>query len=86
MRTVYKYPVALKDDWMIMLPGGAKILSLHMQDGSPFMWVAVETDRAPVKRYFRTAGTGHEIVGNLRFIDTFQLENLGLVFHVFEKV
>ena len=84
MRTVYKYPVALNDSWAIMLPGGAKILSLGVQDGSPFMWAAVEVDRTPVKRFFRTAGTGHEIVGNLSFIGTFLSGEFA--FHVFEKI
>ena len=86
MRTVYKYPVILEDNWEMSMPRGAKILSVGVQNGEPFMWAAVETDNMSQRKYFRTAGTGHEIKGILKFVGTFHLEDLGLVFHVFEKV
>ena len=86
MRTVYKYPVMLEDEWQMSMPRGAKILSLDVQNGKPYMWAAIETTRMSERRYFITRGTGHELTRTLEFIGMFQLENMGLVFHVFERV
>ena len=40
------------------------------------------------KRYFRLAGTGHPLGEDylkiINYVSTFQIENLGLVFHLFE--
>ena len=84
MRTVYRYPVILEDNWEMSMPRGAKILSVGMQNGEPFMWAAVETDNMSTRRYFITRGTGHKIDGLLAFVGMFQVE--WLVFHVFERV
>ena len=86
MRTVYKYPVIMDDEWEMSMPRGAKILSLDVQGGKPYMWAAVETTRMSDGRFFITRGTGHKLSGTLEFIGMFQLDKLGLVFHVFERV
>lgn len=86
-KTIWKFPVTF--DGPIVLPADAQVLSVQMQHGIPTMWAIVDPDTAT--RYNRAtkrlhiAGTGHELPDNLgRFIDTFQMEDGTLVFHVFE--
>lgn len=84
MKTIYKYEVkaGLNE---LYLPQDTKVLTVQIQDDNPYMWAIVKTDKPLVKRLFYTYGTGHEIKHLIKeYIGTFQLLNLGLVFHLFE--
>jgi hypothetical protein len=82
--SVWKFPIPVTDFFEIMMPSGAVILSIQTQDNEPKMWCLCDVSQQKVKRFFRMAGTGHDIeLEVMEFIDTFQLAN-GLVFHVFE--
>lgn len=85
MKTIYKYPVPLTDDFTLDLPKGAKVLTVQMQHGEPQLWVLVDPENYTVKRSFRLVGTGHSVptVG-IWYINTFQLDNGSVVFHLFE--
>jgi hypothetical protein len=87
MKAIWKYNVALTDEFTVTMPVGASsILSVQVQDGQPRMWALVSPDAAPRPRHFRLAGTGHPIdtEKELRFIGTIQLNDGALVFHLFE--
>jgi hypothetical protein len=87
--TIWKFPVSITDHFDLMMPVGSQILSVQTQGvQGPQLWALVDPDAPKVSRGFRVIGTGNPIDDEperLKFIDTFQLHNLGLVFHVFEK-
>lgn len=83
---VYKYPIALQDEFAVHLPVGARVLCVQVQRGQPFIWAHHTAESTKVvPRRFRLAGTGHPIVGDWRYVGTFQLEGGALVFHLFEE-
>ena len=68
-----------------MLPIGAKPLSVHVQNGTPFLWSLVDPNAEMGEKAFHIAGTGHELPDNIgQFIGTFLIAGGSLVFHVFE--
>jgi len=86
MKTVYKYPIQIKDEQWIAIPGG-EILTVGVQRGEPFIWAKVKPSIQSDNRKFRLVGTGHPIdeKETLVYIGTFQLSEYGdLVFHLFE--
>ncbi len=89
MITVYKYPLKLEDSQVVELPYAANVLCVQAQYDLPYIWALVDTEtRGPINyRTFRIHGTGHEIkdANSLVYIDTFQLHDGALVFHVFEE-
>ena len=87
-KTIYKYTVAYDDIFVLDLPMGAEVLTVQVQYESPYLWALVNTEEQTEKRYFRLAGTGHPIVYDMgkeySYINSFQLNNGDLVFHLFE--
>lgn len=84
MQTIWKIELTAGSG-AATLPKGAKPLSIHLQNGSPQMWLMVDPDQELEQRHFHIAGTGHELPDNLGdFIGTFLVQNDTLVFHVFE--
>lgn len=88
MLKVFKYEMPLNDYFDLDLPRGAKILKVDTQFDLPQLWALVDPDESIMEmRKFRFAGTGHPIVEELEkleFIDTFQMRDGNLIFHVFE--
>ncbi len=87
MKRVYKYPLDIQDEVIVMMPKGARVLSVQVQNGRPCLWAAVDPSETELeKRLFRIAGTGHPIYDDVvdGFIGTIQLYDGKLVFHVFE--
>ena len=85
MSTIWKYHIPVGDKFTLNMPKGAKIIALQVQLGTPCMWAIVEPDACEKERTFVVIGTGHKVpAGTLEFIDTFQVDNSRLVFHVFE--
>jgi hypothetical protein len=84
METIYKYPVDVR--MQLDLPADAQPLTVQLQQGQPQLWVRLNPLAATIRRTFRVFGTGHPLegAGHLTYIATFQLDNGGLVFHVFE--
>ena len=69
----------------ISMPVGAQVLSVQMQHGEAQLWALVDPKSPERLRKFRVVGTGHPIEGDPGvFIDTFQMNQGDLVFHVFE--
>lgn len=72
----------------------AEPLTVQVQNGIPCLWAEVIVNEMHTlePRYFATVGTGHPITFGQdkydtyipQYIGTYQLERLGLVFHVYE--
>jgi len=84
-KTIFKYGAELADDFTIGLPEDAQILTVQIQHGKPFIWALVDLENRVCDRRFRLIGTGHPANGEtLSYINTFQLNNGSLVFHLFD--
>ena len=84
---IYKYQIPITDHIIeIELPDNSKCCDIQSQNNSIYMWCMVDINAPLIKRRYKIFGTGHTIenVENLHFLKTVQLENIGLVFHVFE--
>jgi hypothetical protein len=86
MKTIYKYPILVVDEQTVIMPFGAEILTVQMQNGQPCLWALVDTSNPINQRHIQVRGTGHDCSDAGRYIGTFQMENGELVFHVFEVV
>lgn len=89
MKKIYKYPIEIQDEQVVLLPTGAKILTVQTQSGKAFILAMVNptmpNDMAVTIRIF---GTGHTIQDDdrLEYIGTIQMCGGALVFHVFKVV
>lgn len=93
---VYKYPIPRAHVVCeVMLPSGAKILHGDWQLCSGLcIWAQVDPDAPPARRRVIFAGSwgdeeftgtgGDDVPAGSRFINTFLMQKLYLVFHVFE--
>lgn len=85
-KAVYKYKLQItKVIQEVVLPLGAQILCIKMQNDELCMWALVDPDQTyneVVK--IRCAGTGHEIIEDVEYIDTVMLLDGELVFHFFK--
>ena len=93
IETIYKYSIPVESAFVLNLPIGAKLLSVQTQRGEPCLWAQVSLAQPnrdhtlTEQRSFRLYGTGHLLADRPgTFIGTFQLEDRGLVFHLFEVV
>lgn len=89
MKTIYKYPIRITDIQRFPMPVGAKILTVQVQNGNPFVWAMVDTGVSTEEVSIRVHGTGHPICdsSNLEYLGTFQSMYGGnLVFHVFKEI
>ena len=86
-RKIYKYPVGIKGSQGVMMPVGAEILTVQVQNGTPCLWALVDIDKPVVMRHIHTYGTGHDIEpADYDYIGTYQLYDGQAVFHVFEMI
>ena len=84
MKTIHKYPVPMEDEFVVMMPEWAEVLTTEAQYGEPFVWALVETDNAKVERRFRLCGTGHPAPnGEMDYVGSFQLTGGAFVGHIF---
>lgn len=84
MKTIWKYKLS-EETSDILMPIGAKILTVAMQDGSPHIWALVDPENSGSIRKIIVVGTGHPIPDceSRLYVGTYF--DLGLVFHVFES-
>ena len=84
MKTVYKYPFNIEDNFSLSMPEGAMIIYAECQHGVPCLWAFVDTLKRTVERKFRLAGTGHPIIENIEHIGSFKMFDGDLIWHLFE--
>lgn len=87
MLTVYKYDVPNESHFSLVLPLGAKILTVQTQDDKPQIWALVNSEN-PVKTHnFLLVTTGDLIKEDrnlLNYIGTFQQRGGSFIGHLFE--
>lgn len=89
MKEIWKYEIPVEDYPKIEMQVDAVILKFDAQYEKPCIWCLVDTEAGRETRKFRFAGTGHEItesMDKLNFIDTCQLHDEQLIFHLFEII
>jgi hypothetical protein len=88
MKTIYKYPFEIKDDFVIEMTEDAEILTVQTQKELPCIWVIVNNnpDLLQITHKFKLFGTGHPMPNNFKgnYVGTFQMYNGNLVYHLFE--
>jgi hypothetical protein len=83
MKAIWKYPINPYST--LQMPEGAKVLSVQTQDNQPQLWALVDPDKPKVGRTFAAVPTGDPFDDEgYTYIATFQIDNGGLVFHLFE--
>jgi len=89
-KKVFKYVLRIDDRITLNLPKGAEVLTVQTQYNQPCLWVLVDPFAAKEKRVFRLAGTGHPISFDMgsdyKYINSFQMDDGALVFHLFEML
>lgn len=89
MKSVWKWQLEVKDEQVIEVPVGTRLLTVSMQHGVPAVWGLVplgEPQARMVSLRVRIAGTGHPMPEEVcpgDYVGTFSPE-MGLVFHVFQ--
>ncbi len=90
IKRIFKYTIRADDRFEIEMPKDAEILTVQTQYDQPQLWALVNPDAPREKRVFRLAGTGHPINFDMgseyKYINSFQLNDGALVFHLFEWV
>lgn len=86
MRAVYKYPLPVKDSFLVEMPAGAQILSVQAQGETPTLWALVDPRERLETVTILCCGTGHDRsdLRDARFIGTVQLLGGAFVLHFFE--
>jgi hypothetical protein len=85
---VFKYVLEGLGDQSVMMPVGAKILTVDAQRDIPCLWAQIDsTDGvAHRSRHIVMFGTGHlGITDKDEYISTFQMQGGTFVFHAFER-
>lgn len=89
-KSIWKFPIASPEQTTIKMPGGAEILTIQTQNGMPCIWALVNPENDTEERCFEIFGTGHDVPVDMgierKYINTFQLNGGGLVYHLFERI
>lgn len=87
MKQIWKYSLRTIDRQTLQVPAGAKILTVQVQRGEPYLWALVDPAADhPSNINIAVFGTGHNIPDDIgEYIGTFQLLNSELIFHVFKE-
>jgi hypothetical protein len=85
-RVVFKYALKRPTERFLM-PGGARIIDVQTQNGTPCLWAICTNEHDPEQREFVAFGTGHAITDpDLEYVGSaHDVEGQGLVFHIFER-
>ncbi len=84
---IWKFPIIDPSLIVFNMPEGSKILTIQMQNDKPCIWALVNPENKLEKRGFKLFGTGQSIdddMTKMRYINTIQMHNGNLVFHLFE--
>jgi len=91
-QTVWKFPFAIADEFVVRLPRGARVLHVGVQGaapefgliGTPTFWALVTPDAPAEDVAFAVRGTGHDCAGLTEHCGSFFYGPL--VFHLFRRV
>lgn len=83
---VWKFPLKITDIQNVMMPEGARVLTVQMQHGELCMWALVNPDAPKQRREIEVIGTGNPMPDAVRrYIGTAQQLGGQLIWHVFER-
>lgn len=85
--TIYKYPLRIADEQEVLLPAGARILTVQPQNDVINLWALVNPAATAEAVNIRMYGTGHPIDNSekMEYLNTVQLYGGRLVFHIFTE-
>lgn len=84
MKTLYKYPI---DQETILLPEGAEILHIGLQNDEPFVWAIIDPEIKLMRCYLFVFGTGVFLPANeMEFIKTLICYKGSIVLHIFKPI
>lgn len=85
--TIWKWRLNIDDSVLVQMPEHARILTVQMQAGHPYLWALVDPTQPVVPRYLAWRGTGHAVddLGGARYIGTVQMHDGAQVFHLFDR-
>ena len=88
MKTIWKFPLARTNEQRIIMPAGAKALTVNEVAGEIFIWAEVKPKNQPSSRWVHIFGTGHPMdtykSGKpLEYVGTVLQHNGELVWHVY---
>ena len=88
--TIWKFPAPVLDEFQAVMPDGAQILYLGVQDNEPWIWALVDPEAPSQVRNFITVGTGHsmpsDLVRDWKHVGSYMLLDGMFVGHVFEAI
>lgn len=85
IKTIYKYQI-LPPGANISISAGAKVVAVHEQDGSVFIWAEIESDNGVcITRQLVPYAIGQFIKGGQEYWGTAFMQN-GVIFYAYEKV
>lgn len=84
--SVWKYELEITDAQSIVMPAGARLLTVQMQNGRACLWARVRTGIPTTeRRLIYIHGTGHPLHPFAdTYVSTFQVGGGALTFHVFD--
>lgn len=89
-KQIWKYQLETADWNTIKMPIGSEILTVQTQGENICLWALVNPNEDEEERIIEVVGTGFPIECDLKFtrkyINSYQLMNGRLVFHVFERL
>ena len=83
MKRIYKYPLKLTDEQTLMIPDGAKALTVQLQGDVMQMWCEVDPSKEPGSYAVEICATRHE-TSTLAYLATVQQGPF--VWHVFTSM
>jgi hypothetical protein len=87
MTAIWKFPIPFSDigSFEIVMPEGAQLLTVQLQNGKPMLWALVNEEAPRVRREFNIAGTWQKfhIGPPYHYVATWQ--EVPFVFHLLDK-
>lgn len=86
MSRIWKWPLQIVEQQILMMPAFAEVLTVQMQGNQPHLWALVDEREKVEARTFAIYGTGHPVPDFAgAYIATIQTVGGNLVWHVFER-
>ena len=82
---IFKYFVDMMSDPVIVMPDGADILTVSIQNNEMVVWAKVDPSVAYFRAYqFYVVGTGFDVPKDAKYLETVQDD--GSVWHIFMEI
>ena len=87
MKIIGKYTLEIRDEQILTLPIGSKILSAKEQFNTMVLYAIIDTEEEIKEFYFiRIYGTGHPFETPMyNYLDTVKLQDGRIMYHVFYR-